>query len=50
MLACPYGAITRDSSEKKVAAKCDLCGGKETPSCVEHCPNGALTIEDRGGK
>lgn len=31
------------NTEKKVAVKCDLCGGE--PQCVKFCPLGALTYE-----
>jgi len=42
--ACPFGVITREGKETKVAAKCDYCG--ENPRCVTHCPNEALAYED----
>lgn len=42
--ACPYGAIVREGSHTKVAAKCDLCG--DNPACVQKCPNGALVYEE----
>ena len=42
--ACPYGAIVRAETAGKVAAKCDLCGGDETPYCVQNCPNDALSF------
>lgn len=41
VLACPYGAITMDL-QRRVAVKCDLCPGRDTPACVENCPNRAL--------
>jgi len=44
IMVCPFGAITRDERSRKVASKCDLCPGRTTPSCVEHCPNEALTL------
>ncbi|PKM83409.1 MAG: 4Fe-4S ferredoxin [Firmicutes bacterium HGW-Firmicutes-14] len=48
IIACPYGAIRRDESGKKVAAKCDLCSAKEgEPACVANCPNDALVFEER---
>ena len=43
LLACPYGALTRDERDK-VVAKCDLCPGQEIPVCVASCPNEALTL------
>jgi carbon-monoxide dehydrogenase iron sulfur subunit len=45
ILMCPNGAIKMDVREEDnhpVSLKCDLCGGREIPSCVEHCPNDAL--------
>jgi carbon-monoxide dehydrogenase iron sulfur subunit len=41
LLACPFGAIRRDTLQKRIV-KCDLCGGKEMPVCVSNCPNEAL--------
>ena len=43
IVACPYGALTRDQNEKAVA-KCDLCPGHDIPICVAHCPNEALIL------
>ena len=43
LLACPSGALTRDSASK-VVAKCDLCPSREVPACVANCPNEALSI------
>ncbi|MEW6033286.1 MAG: 4Fe-4S dicluster domain-containing protein [Chloroflexota bacterium] len=42
VLSCPYGAIFPDPATGKVM-KCDLCPGRETPACVENCPNEALS-------
>lgn len=39
MIACPIGAISMDSANKKLL-KCDLCEGK--PRCVEYCEPKAL--------
>ncbi len=44
IMVCPYGAIQRDTSGKKVASKCDLCADREIPACVENCPNEALVL------
>lgn len=41
ILACPYGALTRDTTSSTVA-KCDLCPGQAIPVCVANCPNEAL--------
>lgn len=45
ILACPNGAIVQDR-DRKVVAKCDLCGGSDVPACVANCPNGALMFEE----
>jgi anaerobic carbon-monoxide dehydrogenase iron sulfur subunit len=44
MEACPIGAIYPDPTGKAIV-KCDLCGGRETPSCVEACKVDALYLE-----
>lgn len=41
ILACPYGALTRDMSSHQVI-KCDLCPDRAEPACVANCPNEAL--------
>lgn len=46
MLVCPYGALKSDNG--RAVKKCDLCvksGG--VPSCVTHCPGGAIVFEER---
>ena len=46
ILVCPFGAVRRDCEEHHVVAKCDLCPHLDTPSCVAHCPNEALVLEE----
>lgn len=48
ILVCPYGAISRDEGNRRVASKCDLCPGEEVPVCVRHCPNEALVLAEEG--
>jgi len=43
IVACPYGALSRDLNTKTVI-KCDLCPGRELPACVINCPNEALAL------
>ena len=43
IVACPYGALSRDLNSKTVI-KCDLCPGREIPACVTNCPNEALVL------
>jgi len=46
IMVCPVGAVLRGRA-RKVASKCDLCAGEQSPVCVEGCPNEALVYEDR---
>jgi carbon-monoxide dehydrogenase iron sulfur subunit len=43
LLVCPFGAVTRGDG---YAVKCDLCPSRDVPSCVEHCPNEAIKVEE----
>ncbi len=45
IMVCPFGVIKPDLKNKRVASKCDLCGDRETPACVEHCPNEAIKMK-----
>ncbi len=44
-MACPYGALTRDTANR-IVAKCDLCPGQAMPVCVANCPNEALVLSE----
>ena len=46
VMVCPWGAVWVDPYRHKAVVKCDLCPGRETPACVENCPNNALTVEE----
>lgn len=49
VMACPYGSVGMDREDKK-SVKCDLCGDREIPACVEACPNRALiVVEEEAG-
>jgi carbon-monoxide dehydrogenase iron sulfur subunit len=43
VMACRIGAVAMDTGEHK-SVKCDLCGDRATPACVEACPNRALIV------
>lgn len=49
IMACSFGAIHKDlhNKERKQVVKCDLCPGRNTPACVEICPNRAIVFEER---
>jgi carbon-monoxide dehydrogenase iron sulfur subunit len=44
VLSCPFGVLKADAAERKVIIKCDFCGERETPRCVENCPNRAIYV------
>ncbi len=46
IMACPFGVIKRDTVNN-VSTKCDQCVERETPACVQACPNRALIYEER---
>lgn len=46
VMSCPFGMISPEALEKKTAAKCDFCQGRETPRCVEACPTGAICLAE----
>ena len=55
VMACRYGAISRNARKKNVPAvknngtnlHCDLCPDRDVPACVWVCPTKALVYEDR---
>ncbi|MDR3595901.1 4Fe-4S dicluster domain-containing protein [Clostridium sp.] len=44
VMSCPFGVLKADNATKRVILKCDLCGGREVPRCVENCPSGAISL------
>lgn len=51
VMACPYGVITPSQDVVAVGAgpfalavKCDFCPLRDTPACVEGCPNDAIEV------
>ncbi|HPP88624.1 MAG TPA: 4Fe-4S dicluster domain-containing protein [bacterium] len=46
IMVCPFGVISRDYKQKKIASKCDLCINESSPVCVKNCPNEALILEE----
>lgn len=47
VVACPFGAVYLDTTS--AVARCDLCPGREYPTCVLTCPTEALFFGDRSG-
>lgn len=46
IMACPYGVLKADDRTKRVVVKCDMCGGKDVPRCVENCPTEAIYVKE----
>ena len=46
VMSCPYGVLKVDLASKKVVQKCDGCGEREFPRCVEECPSEALELKE----
>lgn len=44
VMSCPFGVLKTDDLTKKEIVKCDMCGGREIPRCVESCPVGAIRL------
>jgi carbon-monoxide dehydrogenase iron sulfur subunit len=47
IVACPNGALTRDTNNK-VVTKSDLCPEHESTVCVANCLNEALFVVEHG--
>ncbi len=46
VMSCPYGVLKADELTKTIVQKCDLCGDREIPRCVESCVTGCLSSEE----
>lgn len=44
-MICPYGVIGRQRGGR-VAVKCDRCGNRTQPACVEACPTRTLIFSE----
>ncbi len=44
-MICPYGVIGRQR-DARVAIKCDRCGTRQEPACVEACPTHTLIFSE----
>ncbi len=43
VMACPYGVIVPNGG---LAEKCDMCPNRDTPACVEACPNYVISLDE----
>lgn len=44
VMSCPYGVLKADEANRRVIIKCDMCGDRESPRCVDSCPTGAIYL------
>ena len=44
IMSCPFGVLKAAENENKIILKCDFCGERGTPRCVENCPNQAIYL------
>ncbi|HBS60072.1 MAG: 4Fe-4S dicluster domain-containing protein [Bacillota bacterium] len=42
VMSCPYGVLKPSACKENKVLRCDLCGDREIPRCVEDCPTEAL--------
>lgn len=54
VMSCRFGSIkpfidieAGSNTPIRFSNKCDLCPDRQSPACVDACPNGALLFEDR---
>lgn len=46
LMSCRFGILKVDSATRRIIQKCDYCGDRENPRCVEECPSGALEFKE----
>ena len=46
LMSCPFGVLKVDLATRQVIQKCDYCGDRDGPRCVEECPSGALDYKE----
>ena len=46
VMSCRFGVLKTDLATRKIIQKCDYCGDRNTPRCVEECPSGALEFKE----
>lgn len=46
LMSCRFGVLKVDIATKTIIQKCDYCGDRESPRCVEECPSGALEFRE----
>lgn len=46
LMSCRYGVLKVDLATRQIIQKCDYCGDRDTPRCVDECPAGALEYKE----
>ena len=46
LMSCRFGVLKVDRPTRRIIQKCDYCGERESPRCVEECPSGALEYKE----
>lgn len=46
LMSCPFGVLKVDLATRTVVQKCDYCGDRDCPRCVEECPTGAIEFKE----
>lgn len=46
LMSCRFGILKVDLATRRIIQKCDYCGERENPRCVEECPSGALEYKE----
>ncbi|MCC8190526.1 MAG: 4Fe-4S dicluster domain-containing protein [Planctomycetes bacterium] len=46
LMSCRFGVLKTDGLTGRFIQKCDLCGDRPVPRCVEECPSGALDYRE----
>lgn len=46
VMSCPYGVLKVDLATRQIIQKCDYCGARDMPRCVEECPSGTLEYKE----
>lgn len=42
LMSCRFGVLKVDIASRRIIQKCDYCGDRKSPRCVEECPSEAI--------
>lgn len=46
LMSCRFGVLKVDLATRQIIRKCDYCGERDAPRCVDECPSGALEYKE----